>query len=66
MMEIPETIADSVDDLVAIAARLATDPEGRLGRRIADAKHRLYRDRACISALEEFLGRAARRPATAR
>lgn len=45
-----------------IAVRLANDPQARhaLGRRIAEAKHRLYRDRACISALEQFLERAAR------
>lgn len=62
MMGIAETIADTVDDYVSIAVRLANDPQARhaLGRRIAEAKHRLYRDRACISALEQFLERAAR------
>jgi protein O-GlcNAc transferase len=62
MMGVMETIAESYDDYVSIAARLANDRHERLAlsRRIADRKHRLYRDRACISALEEFLDRAAR------
>ena len=34
-----------------------------LSRRMADNKHKVYRDRACVSALEDFLDRAARRPA---
>jgi len=67
MVDIPETIVDTVNDFVSIAVRLANDPEERrtLGCRIADTKHRLYRDRACISALEELLERAAQRPAAA-
>jgi predicted O-linked N-acetylglucosamine transferase (SPINDLY family) len=65
MMEIRETIASSTDDYVAIAARLAADGEERraLSRRIADNKHRLYRDRTCIAALEDFLERAVRQRA---
>jgi hypothetical protein len=31
-------------------------------RAIADNKHRVYRDRAPITALEEFLERVARKP----
>jgi hypothetical protein len=31
-------------------------------RRVAQNKQRLYRDRACIAALQDFLDRAARRP----
>jgi protein O-GlcNAc transferase len=62
MMGIAETIAETIDDYVATAVRLANDPQARhaLGRRIATAKHRLFRDRACISALEQFLECAAR------
>ena len=62
MMGITETIADSVDDLVAIAARLANSPEERLAisRKIAENKHRVYHDRECITAMEDFLDRAAR------
>jgi protein O-GlcNAc transferase len=62
MMGIEETIATSIDDYIAIAVRLANEPEfrHRLAVQIAANKHRLYRDRACIVALEDFLDRAAR------
>ena len=33
-----------------------------LKRRVDENKHRLYRDRACIAALEDFLDQAARQP----
>ena len=64
-MGVTETIADTVDDYVAIAARLARDTGWRhsLKERIADRKHLLYRDRDCIAALEAFLLRAAQRRA---
>jgi predicted O-linked N-acetylglucosamine transferase (SPINDLY family) len=57
MMGIPETIAETTDDYVATAVRLARDVAWRMGikRRVSENKHRLYRDRTCISALEEFL-----------
>jgi predicted O-linked N-acetylglucosamine transferase (SPINDLY family) len=62
MMGVTDTIADTVEKYISIAARLANQPDERLtlSRTIAERKHRLYRDRACISALEEFLNRAAR------
>jgi protein O-GlcNAc transferase len=64
MMGISDTIAETIDDYIAIAARLANDRQARnaLSRRIADNKHKVYRDRSCIAALEDFLDRAARRP----
>jgi hypothetical protein len=47
---------------------LGPPPEGRDGpwrtelrARIAANKHRVYRDRACIAALEDFLDAQARR-----
>lgn len=63
MMGITETIAGSIDDYVAIAARLGRDAQRRteLRGRIAANKHRVYRDRACITALEDFLEEQARR-----
>jgi protein O-GlcNAc transferase len=62
MMGVAETIAASIDDYVAIAARLANEPAERaaLSTRIAESKHKVYRDRECIVALEEFLERVAR------
>jgi predicted O-linked N-acetylglucosamine transferase (SPINDLY family) len=57
MMNISETVAGTVDEYVAVATRLAGAPEERrqLKERVTANKHRLYRDRACITALEDFL-----------
>jgi predicted O-linked N-acetylglucosamine transferase (SPINDLY family) len=62
MMGMPEAVAGSVDDYVALAVRTGRDAAWRatLKTRIASDKHRLYRDRTCIAALEDFLDRAAR------
>jgi predicted O-linked N-acetylglucosamine transferase (SPINDLY family) len=62
MMGMQDTIADTVDGHVAIAARLARDPDWRaaIKARMAADKHRVYRDRACIEALQDFLERVAR------
>jgi predicted O-linked N-acetylglucosamine transferase (SPINDLY family) len=62
MMGMPETIVETLDEYVALAVRMGRDPSFRAGikKRIAGDKHRLYRDRACIAALEDFLDRAAR------
>jgi protein O-GlcNAc transferase len=64
-MEITETIADTIEGFISIAARVANHPDERhvLSRRIADNKHRIYRDRACIAALEDFLDHSVRRQA---
>lgn len=60
MMGVTDTIAETVDDYVAMAVRLARDSDWRAAvkAKIAGAKHRVYGDRACISAFEEFLERA--------
>lgn len=62
MMGVTETIAQSIDDYVAIAGRLGREADWRNATkaRIAANKHRVYRDRACIAALEDFLDRVAR------
>jgi predicted O-linked N-acetylglucosamine transferase (SPINDLY family) len=62
MMGVTETIARTVDEYVAIAARLGNNPAERLWLRdaIARQKYRIYRDRACIEALEDFLEREGR------
>jgi predicted O-linked N-acetylglucosamine transferase (SPINDLY family) len=59
---VPETIAHSVDDYVAIAARLAQDDafHDDVVARMAAQKHRLYRDRAPIEALQNLIERAVR------
>ena len=62
MLGLTETIASSVDDYVNIAARLGRDPEWRrhISEKITANKHRIYRDKTCIAALEDFLERAVR------
>jgi predicted O-linked N-acetylglucosamine transferase (SPINDLY family) len=69
MMGMSETIAETVDDYVALGIRMGRDPawRGEVKNRVIANRHRLYRDRACIAALEDFLERVARAggPATA-
>jgi predicted O-linked N-acetylglucosamine transferase (SPINDLY family) len=62
MMGVTETVADTLDGYVATAVRLAKDAELRraLSRQVADNKHKIYRDRASIAALDDFLERVAR------
>jgi protein O-GlcNAc transferase len=67
MMDVRGTIVSNLDEYVAAAARLANEPEWRAAvkKTIAHNKHVLYRDRSCISALEDFLLHVAqaRKPA---
>jgi protein O-GlcNAc transferase len=62
MMDIGGTTARTVDEYVAIAGMLgrAGAKRAELSDRIAENKHRVYRDRDCIVALEAFLDRAVR------
>ncbi len=64
MMGVTETIAASIEDYAAIAVRLANNPAQRLAlrERMKANAHKVYRDRACIAALEDFLERAVRSP----
>jgi predicted O-linked N-acetylglucosamine transferase (SPINDLY family) len=64
MMGMPEGIAGSIDEYVALAVRIAADPawQAELKRRVSENKQRLYRDRASIAGLEDFLDSAARQP----
>jgi protein O-GlcNAc transferase len=52
-----ETVAETLDEYVAIAARLGLDAEWRtrVRRAVAERKHHAFRDTACIRALETFL-----------
>jgi protein O-GlcNAc transferase len=65
MMGMPETIAATIDEYVALGVRIARDAAWRqeLRSRVASDRQRLYRDRTCIIALEAFLERAAQRQA---
>jgi predicted O-linked N-acetylglucosamine transferase (SPINDLY family) len=64
MMGVTETIVERIEDYVATAVRLGRDVQWRMEvkSRIAAAKHRIFRDRMCIAALEEFIDSAARAP----
>jgi protein O-GlcNAc transferase len=66
MMNVTETITETLDDYVATAVRLATDADWRrqVSARMAAGRDAVYRDRACIEALEAFLSRVTQqRPA---
>ena len=62
MIGVTETIAETIDDYISLAVRLARDVPWRMAvkERMGANKHRVYRDRTSISALEEFLDRVAR------
>jgi len=60
-MGVTDTIGGTVDDYVAIAARLAREPDWRadVRRRMGEGKARVFADLAAIRALEDFFTRAA-------
>jgi protein O-GlcNAc transferase len=62
MMDVQDTVTVNVDGYVAAAVRIARDADWRsaLRAKVAGNKHRLYRDSACIAALEDFLAAQAR------
>jgi predicted O-linked N-acetylglucosamine transferase (SPINDLY family) len=61
---VTETIAATVDDYVAIAARLARDRPWRaqITNRMRTSRHRAWRDAAAIKGLEAWLERVVRGP----
>jgi protein O-GlcNAc transferase len=62
IMGIGETTARTIDEYVSIAGVLGRDAAKRaeLSAQIENNKHRVYRDRECIMALEAFLEAAVR------
>jgi protein O-GlcNAc transferase len=68
MMGLGGYVTKGVDDYVALAVRLAREPQARqeFKNEIAANKHRVYRDRAAIASLEAFLAQAARSDAGSR
>jgi predicted O-linked N-acetylglucosamine transferase (SPINDLY family) len=62
MMDVRETMARTIDEYVSIAGFLGrtTAKRTELSAEIASNRHRVYRDRACIVALQTFLDRAVR------
>jgi protein O-GlcNAc transferase len=61
-MQVRETTARTIGEYVSIAGALGRSSAKRseLSARISSNKHRLYRDRDCIIALEAFLESAVR------
>jgi protein O-GlcNAc transferase len=62
MMDVRETMARTIDEYVSIAGFLGrtTAKRTELSAEIANKKHCVYRDHACIAALQTFLDRAVR------
>jgi protein O-GlcNAc transferase len=62
MMNMGDTVAEDLSQYVARAGRLGQDPQHRqeFSDRIAQNKHRIYEDAACIEGLEKFLAAALR------
>jgi protein O-GlcNAc transferase len=60
MIEAQETIASTLAEYLELAERLGNDAGWRhqISGKIAEKKHRLYRDNTCITALEDFLIKA--------
>jgi predicted O-linked N-acetylglucosamine transferase (SPINDLY family) len=60
MMGVRETIADSVDDFISNAVRLAKDKMFRLDIRgkIHAKKHKIFKDRNAVTGLEKFLAKS--------
>lgn len=57
MMGVTETIATTISDYIDIATRLAREPAWRdsVAMLMKENRHRVYRDRDCITSLEGFL-----------
>jgi len=60
MMDIDETEGRNIDEYVAIAVRLAKEPDRRreISEKIARNRHLCYRDIECVRGLEQFIRRA--------
>ncbi len=62
MLDVPKTIATTIDDYVAVAIRLGRDNQFRqaISSRMAKNRDKVYRDRALVTALEDFIERSVR------
>jgi predicted O-linked N-acetylglucosamine transferase (SPINDLY family) len=63
MMDVRETTAQTIDEYVSVAVLLGRDMGKRseVAAKIAANRQRVYRDRECINALEDFLDEATRK-----
>jgi len=62
MIGLTETVATTLDEYVSLAVKLGRDVEWRqyIYNKISKNKHLAYLDKACITALEDFLERAVK------
>jgi protein O-GlcNAc transferase len=62
MMGVTETIVSTRDEYIDLAVRLGLDVKWRkqISKKIAANKHLVYRDKTCITALEDFLERVVK------
>jgi len=63
MMGMKDTIASTLGEYIELAVKLAKNRELRqhISDKIASGKHRIYRDRTCITAFEDFLENAVKK-----
>ncbi len=63
MMNMGDTVTEDLSQYVARAGSLGREPQRRkeFSDRIAQNKHRIYEDTACIGGLEQFLAAAIQR-----
>jgi protein O-GlcNAc transferase len=56
MMNMTETIASTLDEYISFAVRLGKDLQWRkqISKMISENKHLVYRDKTCITGLEDF------------
>jgi protein O-GlcNAc transferase len=62
MIGLKETIATDLDEYISLAVKLGRDSQWRqhISDKILESKHLAYRDRTCITALEDFLERVVK------
>jgi protein O-GlcNAc transferase len=62
MIGLTELIATNLDDYISLAVKLGQDGPWRqhISDKISKCKHLAYRDRTCITALEDFLEKAVK------
>jgi protein O-GlcNAc transferase len=60
MMDVEETVADTLEEYVSLATRLGLDADLRtnIAEKICDNRHLIYEDHVCIKGLEDFIEQA--------
>jgi predicted O-linked N-acetylglucosamine transferase (SPINDLY family) len=63
MMGVTETIASTIDEYIDLAVKLGIDSAWRkyISEKIKNNKHRIYQDKTCITAFEDFLEKVVKK-----